>query len=67
MRAHKSLAVVACAVVLAGSALIASPASAGGPTETATLTVTKTVVGTAPADAEFVINVFCESDGGAAR
>ena len=64
MRAHKSLAVVAFAVVLVGSVLIASPASAGRPNETATLTVTKTVVGTAPADAEFVINVFCESDRG---
>ena len=61
MRAHKSIAVVAFAVVLVGSALIASPAGAGEG-ETATLTVTKTVVGTAPADAEFVINVFCESD-----
>jgi len=48
----------AASALTIGSALLALPAEAGR--ETATLTVTKTVEGTAPADAEFVINVFCE-------
>ncbi len=47
-------------VLVGGSVVFAGPASAGR--EMATLTVVKTVDGTAPADAEFVINVFCEDE-----
>jgi hypothetical protein len=47
------------ALAIAG-AVVALPAEAGR--ESATLTVTKTVEGTPPPDAEFVINVYCVSE-----
>jgi hypothetical protein len=53
----RSLVLVASLVVGAGFVVAAPSASAGE--GTATLTVIKTVEGTPPADAEFVINVFC--------
>lgn len=52
---------VATAALLGGTVALAGPSGAGE-RETATLTVTKTVVGTAPADAEFVIHVYCERE-----
>jgi hypothetical protein len=48
---------VAGLAVGAGLVAVAPPVSAGE--GTATLTVIKTVEGTPPADAEFVLNVFC--------
>jgi hypothetical protein len=53
----RSLVLVTSLVVAAGFVVAAPSASAGE--GTATLTVIKTVEGTPPADAEFVINVFC--------
>lgn len=47
------------AALVAGSFLAVGPASAGGTPSTATLTVTKTVVGTPPPGATFVVNVLC--------
>jgi hypothetical protein len=58
----RSLMVVAAVLVTSGAAVLSSPASAGEGEETATLTVIKTVEGTAPADAEFVINVLCVNE-----
>jgi hypothetical protein len=63
----KRAAVVASAAIVVSLAA-AVPVGAGvttttGEGETATLTVNKVVQGTAPADAEFVIAVECESSG----
>ncbi len=60
----RSLALAATLLVGTAFVITASPVSAGEVGETATLTVIKTVEGTPPADAEFVINVFCvDADG----
>jgi hypothetical protein len=54
----RSFVLVTSLVVGAGF-VVAAPSVSAGEGETATLTVIKTVEGTPPADAEFVINVFC--------
>jgi hypothetical protein len=51
----------AALTIIAGGLVLAGPAGAGD-LATATLTVNKVVVGTAPTDAEFTINVYCESE-----
>jgi hypothetical protein len=62
----KRSALFAAGVILAVALGVADPVGAGTTTtvdgETATLTVTKVVQGTAPTDAEFIIEVDCESD-----
>lgn len=68
MKLVKRALVLATATTAATLAFVVAPATAGvtpttGEGETATLTVTKVVQGAAPADAEFVIEVACESAG----
>jgi hypothetical protein len=65
MMVAKRAALVVVGLVLAVAVGIGEPVGAGVTTtvdgETATLTVTKVVQGVAPATAEFVIEVACES------
>lgn len=61
MKKTAMLAAVAGVVTL--SALAGAAPAGAGKGGSATLTVTKTVDGTAPADAEFVINVLCVEPG----
>jgi hypothetical protein len=63
----KYFALLAATTVLVITLGVGDPVGAGAPTtlppETATLTVTKVVQGTAPSDAEFVIEVDCVEAG----
>jgi hypothetical protein len=60
----KRVALAIAVVALSSTLVLADPVGAGTttvPAQTATLTVTKVIQGVAPSDAEFTIEVACES------
>ncbi|WP_334141768.1 hypothetical protein [Rhabdothermincola sp.] len=61
MKLRPLIAAAGGAALLVTGLVAGSPSAGAGEGSSATLTVTKTVQGQAPADAEFVIQVYCES------